>query len=143
MKHLKTVGIFSLIWLSLVFVAYALGYVVFNPGRMVRLAESGIRAEATVFAKEPLNHNLIRYSYTVGGDKFTGSGSAGCCIDNIQIGQSVVVYYDPNNPADSFNGDPRAEAENVKGLIFLIMIALPIIPMVVIVSAYLAVRNPR
>lgn len=51
---------------------------------------------AVITAHEPPNHNRFGYIFFVNGKSFTGWESPG--KDGLNIGQQVVVYYDPLNP---------------------------------------------
>jgi hypothetical protein len=82
-----------------------------NLSRYERLSEYGKQAKiATVLAKEPQNHQFIKYQYQVGSDSFQGVGRTGNVnpsFDRLKIGDSVIVFYDPDTPNNSILGDPQ------------------------------------
>jgi len=72
-------------------------------------AQTAVETRATVTAKEPDNHGLIHYTYTVEGRSYTGTGQAGYNnpdFGSITIGQRLIAFYDPNQPWNSVLGDP-------------------------------------
>lgn len=50
-----------------------------------------------ITALEPANHNRFGYVFSVNGKTFTEWESPG--KDRLNIGQQVLVYYDPLNPS--------------------------------------------
>ena len=99
-------GIFSLDWMT-----------------YYDLARRGIPTQARVTAKEPENHRFIRYSYSVDEGVYSGFGVAGNGnpdFDDISVGDSVTVYYEPDIPNVSFLGDPKYQLSSVtRGVIFI------------------------
>jgi hypothetical protein len=58
---------------------------------------------------EPSKHDRYGYSFTVNGHAFTGwTGSAN---HDLHIGQTVIVYYDPVDPANNMPGDFRGAGD--------------------------------
>ena len=53
--------------------------------------------QGVITAHEPANHNRFGYVFSVNGKTFTGWESPG--KDGLNIGQQVLVYYDPLNPS--------------------------------------------
>ena len=146
MTKYKILTIIALVWLLLALVVYALGYVVFDQARVERLASKGVEIYANVDAKEPQNHNTIRYSYSVKGKDYKGSGGAGNgnpALSQIQIGQKLVAYYDPTRPEDSFLGYPQLRAESQNGLILLMVLIVPAVPMLAVLVFYFVLGRQR
>jgi len=54
---------------------------------------------AVITAHEPSNHNRFGYVFFLNGKSFTGWESPG--KDGLNIGQQVVVFYDPLNPTEN------------------------------------------
>ena len=76
--------------------------------RASRHHTSGTVISSTV--QVPAQLPLVIYSYTVGGAEFRcqrvraaddGNDSAAATVARYPAGASVVVYYDPENPADA------------------------------------------
>lgn len=130
MKQFVRYITFFFAWLFFATLGYGIGYLVFDQAHVIRLAEDGIEAYGKVTSKEPDNHRAIRYTYVVDGHEYSGSGAAGRGnenFDEIGIGESVVIFYDPVNPADSFLGYPQGLADSQDTLIIIISISLSVI----------------
>lgn len=122
MKYLGSILTLVLVWLFLLFVGSGIASLVFDQGRLQNLAEHGTNVWGVVLAKEPDNHNTIRYSFEVNGNIYTGMGSGGRGnpdFGQIQIGQKVIVSYDSNNPENSYLGYPEVAVESQRSLISL------------------------
>ena len=92
----RSVLITFIIWLALTVIFALLKY--------RRLAKWGVAIEGQVIAKEPGNHQFIRYSDSVGQQTYSGLGNAGRgnpAFEQLNIGDSVKVFYDPDDPKDS------------------------------------------
>src|SRR5207237_7449936 len=98
-------------WLALSALSLILGLLLFNPYPSYNLSKNGIRTIGQVTALEPTNHQVVRYTYVVDSLEYLGSGNAGHGnppFENIRVGQSVLVFYDPMNPKVSSLGYPQA-----------------------------------
>jgi hypothetical protein len=140
---MKILIVFLFAWLLLSAVGYGIGFYVFDPGHLDHMAKNGEGVWGRVTSKEPENHATVRYSYVVNDKEYVGAGHAGDEnpeFDKIQIGDRVVVYYDPDNPAESILGNPWDDlgAQNT-GILFL-TIVFPIIPMLLILGIYFGIR---
>jgi hypothetical protein len=96
-----------LLWL---FLAVAIALVVgsLNVPLYERLITKGVQTTATVVELTPKIHNTVRYEYQVGGNKFEGQRSPwrpNPPTDEIRVGDSLTIYYDPSNPSLSAPGD--------------------------------------
>lgn len=101
-------------WLIIaVIVAFVVGSL--NLPLLGRLVTDGVQAQATIVELTPKIHNTVRYEYQVGSQKFEGQGRSwrpNPPIDEIHVGQSLVIYYDPSNPSRSVLGDPKPMLTN-------------------------------
>jgi hypothetical protein len=102
MKHV-------LIWLALA-VAFAVGGSSLDWIGYRGVVTHGVRVRATVTAVLPKDHASARYQYQADGRTFRGQ----MCpwppnppLEQLRVGQTVVVYYDPEFPGNSVLGDPR------------------------------------
>jgi len=95
-------------------VAYAALYISSNQNRYESLSIEGRRVTGTVVAKQPENHRAIVYQFNAGDIDFTGIGGAngGISFDEVEVGSSVPVVYDPDYPLNSLLGDPAIVAES-------------------------------
>jgi len=114
----------AILWLVLVAVA-AIGVGGLNVPLFNRLTAHGVEAQATAVKLTPEFHNTVRYEYQVGGIKFEGQDQSWLPnppLEQIKVGQALVIYYDPLNPSRSVLGDPKPMLTNE--LIFAGMVAL-------------------
>ena len=104
---------------------------------------SGIKAQAKVLALEPMNHQLVRYSYRVGGNLYTGAGTAGYgnpAFSHLTQGDTVLVYYLASEPERSVLGDARQRLrEEIKSVV-TVMLMFPTIIVAVLASRRRTVR---
>ena len=111
---LKHLAILSLVLVVLFGATYAIIWVSQGVERYDALANFGVATYGWVVKKEPHNHNTITYSYVVDNVQYTGIGGAGSGkpdFEQLQIGDKVIVYYDVDNPIDSFLGYPQYKAK--------------------------------
>ncbi len=84
-----------------------------NGPRYWKLDRYGQTIEAKVTSVEPMNHNRVRFAYTVGNETFTGSGSiSDAHVIPLEPGAILNIHYLPAQPAVSCLGDPRALFDN-------------------------------
>ena len=86
-------------WNLLIVLPWTIGLLVMmNEWRVDRqIAGRQRTASGVITAHEPANHNQYRYEFEVDGKSYTGlEGPKGREFD---IGKTVVVYYDPENPS--------------------------------------------
>jgi hypothetical protein len=100
---------YAIIWLvSAVVIACVIGSQ--NLPTFHRLAEKGVSEKATIVELLPQIHNTVRYEYQVAGQTFQGrmgSRQPNPPSEQLGVGQSVVIYYDPEHPEVSVLGDPK------------------------------------
>lgn len=93
--------------------------------RFERLSKAGIQTRGRVIAKEPANHNGIRYEYRVGDISYTGISTAGYGglppFKSIRVDDEIVVTYLPDSPSVSTAGNPQEHYQSRSGLLFVIM----------------------
>jgi hypothetical protein len=111
MKKYLTIFI---IWLVLACVSAMVPFFLLDTFKYYRLSTVGILTQGRVIAKEPDNHQFIRYSYRDSNQTYTGIGSAGYgnpSFKDINVGQLVRVFYDPEDPRKSCLGDPTPRVQ--------------------------------
>ncbi len=88
-------------------------------------SESGLRelkrqssmTTGKVIAVQPEQHQTVLYEYEVGGKTFLQSGGVGLIgktIAEMNVGDSVPVYYLPGNPNISRIGNPQSVSTDLK-----------------------------
>jgi len=102
------------LWIAL---ALAVGGITgsMNLRRYYALESDGIRTTGTVTALEPENHQVVRYRYQVAGATYEGVGSVGVGnpgFNALDVGTSVMIYYERPNPRVSALGDPAPRLHN-------------------------------
>jgi Protein of unknown function (DUF3592) len=104
LKLLKRIVALGLAGLAVYFVVTGTSW-----NRYRRLTTEGEEVSGTVTAKEPQNHAAIVYSYVVKQKTYNSIGMAGHgnpTFNDLRIGDSVKVYYDPADPGVSCLGYP-------------------------------------
>jgi len=105
---------YALIWLALAAaIAIGLGGLNLSPYR--RLATHGVRSEGRIIELLPEFHSTARYGYLVAGKSFEGrkqSWEPNPPLEEMRVGQTVIVYYDPEFPERSVLGDPKSILQN-------------------------------
>jgi len=98
------------------------------------MAERGVSGKATVVALLPKIHNTVRYQYEVGGQRFEGqmqSSQPNPPLEQLGVGQSLVIYYDPQHPEASVLGDPKPILRNETISVLLAAFGFPTFVIVV------------
>ena len=93
-----------------------------------RMAVRGVSGQATVIELLPQMHDTVRYEYHVAGRAFRGqwqSRSPNPPSEHLAVGQSVVIYYDPENPGASVLGYPKPMLKNETMSVALAALAVP------------------
>lgn len=90
-----------------------------------KLTFEGAHTNGQVIAKEPANHQSIRYDFAVGANHFSGVGNANRGglqgFDQIGIGDTISVTYLPKQPEISVPGDAAELFHSWSGLLFVIL----------------------
>lgn len=92
------------------------------------LVTRGVRGQATVLELLPRYHNTVSYEYNVAGQNFTAqtqSWPPNPPLEQLAVGQAVVIYYDPVHPDRSVLGDPRLILKNETMSVALAAFILP------------------
>ena len=101
-------------WLTLAVVT-AVGIGSLNWPAYRRMVARGVSGKATVVELLPKNHNAVRYEYRVADHSFEGqmqSWQPNPRFAQLSVGQPLVIYYDPQHPAESVLGDPKPMLQN-------------------------------
>jgi hypothetical protein len=111
-----------------------------------RLVHSGSKIRGKVVAKEPENHQSIRYEYSVDSKIYSGSSSTGFgglpLLSEIKIGDQIPVTYWPERPSVSLPGDP---ADLYSSWSLLLFVVLPCVSLLVggIAAFLMRRRSPK
>lgn len=124
-------AVFISAYLFIAFFAYGIAYFPFAQDRFDFLTNNGIQTAATVEAKRPEQHRSIVYSYSVNSIRYTGIGRAyfgNPGFDDIQPGNILIAFYDPEEPSDSFLGYPQIARDANSRAIWQITLIAPMAP---------------
>ena len=114
-------------WLALA-VAVLGGIGSFNVPALYRSVKHGVASHATIIEILPMDHNRVRYEYLIGSRSFRGAMQAwppNPDIENLKVGQKVVIYYDREHPEKSVLGEPSTMLENELGSVALLALIVP------------------
>jgi hypothetical protein len=118
---------YAITWLLLaVVIAVGIGSLDWPAYR--RMAARGVSGRATVVELLPKIHNTVRYQYEVGGQTFGGqmqSWQPNPPLERLGVGESLVIYYDPQHPAASVLGDPKPMLWNETISVSLAALGMP------------------
>ncbi len=141
--HKRTrLSLYAAIWFLSTITFAALGITYLHVPKFYRLAKDGMSIEGWVVAKEPLNHQTVRYSYVIGTQTNHGAGNAGNGnppFDQLNIGDPVRVSFNPNSPSESYLGDPTSELSSLTRGVILIAL----FPTVVVFAYSIKRRKKR
>jgi len=101
-------------WLLLV-AAVSLGIGSFNWLSFYHLTMRGIPGPGIAIELRPKIHNTVSYEYSVDGQEFHGAMQSWLPnppMAQLAVGQSLIVYHDPQHPEQSVLGDPKPMLEN-------------------------------
>ena len=141
----KYIYIYAAIWLTLVLVSFFVGIFLTDGMEHYRLKTKGIEVQGRVTAKEPQNHQSVRYTYTVERQNYNEIGRAGrgnSSFESIKIGDPFIVYYDPDKPSSSVSGYPDYYfQDSIAGAAFLVVV-FPLFAVIgLYVKGYLKPKN--
>jgi hypothetical protein len=120
---------YFLAWLALV-VVVAVGIGSFNVPTLYRMVARGVASPATVTEIHPKVHNTVHYEYSVGGLSYRGamqSWPPNPEIGKLEVGQTVIVYYDRARPGKSVLGAPNAMLEDELAAVIAAALIMPTI----------------
>jgi Protein of unknown function (DUF3592) len=111
-------------WYLLVLLPWTLGaiFAIYQWNVDRRIATREQTTQGVITAHEPANHNRFGYAFSVDGKRFTGWESPG--KDELEIGRSVLVYYDPINPSRNALTEFREKGVNSLGPVPLILFGI-------------------
>ena len=115
-----------LLWLALVAIVAGL---IASTNIAGGFADRARSTSATVSAKEPTNHAIVRATYEVDGrtyevaDSFIGPPNPP--FDDVRVGTAVTVYYDPNAPDRAVLSEPQKRSSQEIGFLVLAAAVLP------------------
>ena len=118
---------YAITWLVLATVI-AIGVGSLNWPGYYRLVRAGVSGQASVVQLLPNIHETARYEYRVGGRVYEGqmqSWQPNPPLERLRVGQPVVIYYDPQRPAESVLGNPRPMLQNETISVALAAIVAP------------------
>ncbi len=118
---------YAITWLLLAVVT-AVGIGGLNWPVYRRMAARGVLDKATVVELFPKIHDTVRYEYEVGGRTFEGkmqSWQPNPPLEQLGVGQSLVIYYDPQHPEVSVLGDPKLILRNETISVLLATLGVP------------------
>jgi hypothetical protein len=111
-----------------------------------RNLSNGVGVYGKVTAKEPENHQIIRYAYVVGQQTYSGVGHGGRgnpSFGELNVGDSVIVFYDPANPSNSVMGNPQARQQVEMGGIIFLVVFLPLFPLAIAIILMVAISKSK
>lgn len=144
---MKILGAFIVAWVLLSVSMYTGASAIFDSSGLKFFEEHGETVYGNVASKEEQNHQLIHYTYEVDGTKYSGEGRAGAgnpTFNELDIGESVVVFYDPTVPSMSILGYPQYDIELNRQMIWVVTILGPIIalaPLIIFYFVFQAIRR--
>ena len=103
----KTLVVF-LLWVFLTIGCAIGGAGVLNLRKFYELSERGVPVQGQITSTEPENHGAIHYSYSVKQQRYSGIGGAEDMrrkFDEVTVGDTVPVVYNPADPESSCLGD--------------------------------------
>ena len=118
---------YAITWLALA-AAIAVGIGSLNWPAYHRMVAVGVSGQASVVELLPETHNTVRYEYRVAGEAFTGqmqSWQPNPPLDQLRVGHPLVIFYDPQHPAQSVLGYPKPMLQNETISVALAAIVAP------------------
>lgn len=111
-----------------------------------RLSRHGVVTQGTVTGFEPENHRTVHYTYEVDGRFYSaaqqgGAGRGNRDFEYLTVGDSVQVYYLPEDPGLRCLGNPRAGLANELIPLALAIVLGPLFIIIVNVYKYPGFRN--
>jgi hypothetical protein len=116
-----------ILWLLLAVVAFAAIGSMDLPF-FYRIRANGVRQQAIATKLTPEFHYTVYYRYQVDGANFEGRDHPwppNPPLNEIKVGQSLVVYYDPQNPSRSVLGNPEPMLTNELAFVGVVALVFP------------------
>ena len=150
--RMKPSTINILVWIALTLVVALFGSLA--AWHRSSISRHPTSAQATVTHLLPHNHLSFEYSYTVAGETYSGTATAGAAnrsLESMKVGDTVPVFYDTQRPATSTVGPPDMEGIQGVGNLIAASAAIPLILMLFLHrlevlppwAPFLAVRPPN
>jgi hypothetical protein len=96
--------------------------------KQYHLANRSVQATGHVTAKTPELHQRIDYSFEVDHKAHSGFGDVsyrgGAAFDELQVGDQVEVFYDPENPSISILGNPGIQLRSGTKLVLFVSLLI-------------------
>jgi hypothetical protein len=93
--------------------------------RFEEIAHHGRPAIGTVVEKQPMNHQGVRFHYSVEGAKYFGEAPAGMNglpkYEQIEVGDLIPVTYWDERPSESVAGDSTNAYRTISFLLFVLL----------------------
>lgn len=97
-----------------------------------------------VLSLDCANHGAVHYSFEVNGRTAVGLAPWGVLnCGKVAVGDPVVVYYDPLNPAIYTIKDPRLLYEEERGFYIPVWLAVPLFMILFIIVQMLSAKSRR
>ena len=139
MKYFIAVALVCLTFLGL---GYAFSKLAVDSSDLRRFSENGVAVYGEVTGKDPADHQRVEYSYHVDGVSYHGKGQGGSgnpSFQDLQIGQQVVVFYDPARKESSFLGYPQIDLKRNEQFAWAITIFFPVFPTLIAIGVSLLI----
>ncbi|MGH9948982.1 MAG: hypothetical protein ACRD6X_17565 [Pyrinomonadaceae bacterium] len=143
---MNKIGYLFIIWVVLTVFAFFVGRQIFDSSDLQYYAYKGEPIYGTVINKDAENHQLIYYTYEVNGISYSGHGRAGAgnpLFNKINIGERVVIFFDPASPGNSLLGYPQYDLALNQQLIWAVTVTLPIIPVIALAFLFFALARKQ
>ena len=105
---------YAITWLVFA-IAVAVGLGSLNWPTYRRSAVRGVEGQAKVIELLPKIHDTVRYEYRVAGRTFEGQMTTwqpNPPTEQLNVGNSLTIYYDPDHPEVSVLGNPKPILRN-------------------------------
>jgi hypothetical protein len=99
------------------------------------LSESAHVTQAQIIDAYPQIHSTCKYRFSVDGYAYEHLGRS---CGEYEVGQTIAVYFSPNDPSNSINGDPYTWFVNDLIPFALVLILFPLLSSAI---AYWRLRN--
>ena len=125
---MKASTINIVVWIALTLVVALVG----SAAAWHRSSISRHPRQGTVTRLLPHDHLSFEYSYTVAGETYLGTATAGTAnrrFESMKVGDTVPVFYDSQHPSISTVGPPEMEGIQAVGNLIAATAAIPLILM--------------
>jgi len=144
--YFKAFGLAALVWVACGFAIFFIGMKVFVTDSVARLSQNGHRSYGRVIGKQADDHERVDYEFVVDGTTYRGSGRGGrgnSSFDELSVGTTIIVTYDPIDPKVSFMGNPRNDLQRTEAVIRMVSVVGPGFPILTILLLYFVIVRVR